>query len=487
MTKNTISRRNQDVSDYLRQTSISDAQQTPTTEEAGSKTPADPALLAQQLASESSWAERYVPTTPGESVMTPSASSVAGNSEAPPSRIGVGENDYITPDYAPPTYELATSESGVRSPTGGPQASAWQSRGPTQQSSQPRPHELLDTSSQPQSNQSGPTQPMEQRPFIPHRRYSRHETSSSITGPFTLHDSLDLSTTSGSISINLDVKPGPNPAILKLKSNSGSIHVDDKQCDNARSRRNLRTSNRQERGPGLLSSIFGWRARPAEVEAPPMPYTDDPRKQAGQAPHEQQVQQLSAAEDAEEQFTARVIHATIETSSGSVMAHLVLTAGSDTRINTSSGSINLRLVTSGSGAGGRQMSKLEMEDSRNAQLASTRDLSSSISTQSGSGSTNINISTGFTDTSNGATVSACRASHRVINSGSVNAHYPREWMGLVHASCGGGGSARVSGFGLEYDKRGNYEVYAWRGVDDPDLNKAVEVRCDGGGSVGFYC
>jgi len=496
MTKSTISHRSQDVSDYLRQTSLSDTALAPAVEETGIKTPSDPAILAQQLASESSWAERYVPSTPSESVMTPSASSVAGHSEAAQSRSVVGESDYTTMDEAPPTYELATSESGVRSPGAGSHASGAlpQIHTPLPPFSQPRPHEQPAQSSQAESSQLIPQQSGEQRPFIPSRRYSRHETSSSINGTFTLHDSLDLSTTSGSISIKLDVKPGPNPAILKLKSKSGSIRVDDKQCDTAQSHRHSRGAGncpRQDRGPGLLSSLFGWGKRPAEVEAPPMPVPNDPRKQAGQGPHsrpqEQQVQELPAAEEPEELFTARAIHATIETSSGSANAQFVLTAGSDLRITTSSGSINLRLVTSGSGSGARPLSKLEMEDSRNAQLSSTTDLSSNLMTQTGSGSQSVSISAGITDTSDGAIVSACRASHKSTGSGGVNVHYPREWIGLVHASVGGSGSTRVSGSGLEYDKRGNYEVYAWRGVVDPDLSKAVEVRCDNSGSVGFSC
>jgi len=481
MTKSTVARRNRDVSDYLRQTSISDTQPAATADTSGSKTPAEAAMLAQELASESSWAERYVPSTPADSVMTPSASSVAGNTEAPFRSMSVaGESDYITADDAPPTYELATSEADVRSPEDNPQVSGSQTRAPQLQTS-------LQPSSQAQLEQPGSQRTSAQRPFIPGRRYSRHETSNAISGTFTLWDSLDLSTTSGSISITLDVKPGPHPATLKLKAQSGSIRVDDLQCRTAQSnsRGGTGSCSRQERGPGLLSSLFGWGKRPAEVEAPPRPVSDDPRKQAGQ--HEQQAQALPTAEIVEEQFEARVIHAMIETSSGSVNAHLVLTARSDTRINVGSGSINLRLVTSGSGVGDQQFSKLEMEDSRNADLASTTDLSSNLSTQSGSGSTTVTINSGNTDTSDGAIVSACRASYRVTKSGSCNVHYPGDWVGLAHASCGGSGSARVSGSGLEYDKRGNYEVYAWRGVDEPDLSKAVEIRCDGSGSISFSC
>jgi len=481
MTKSTVTRRNQDVSDYLRQTSISNTQSTSTTDTSGSKTPTDPAMLAQELASDSSWAERYVPSTPAESVMTPGASSDAGNNETPVGNMSVaGESDYITADDAPPTYELATSEAGPRSPVTGSQASGSQARSPQVPAS-------LRPSSQVQSEQLTSLQAGARRPFVPDRRYSRHETSNAISGTFTLWDSLDLSTTSGSISITLDVKPGRNPAILKLKAQSGSIRVDDLQCRTAQSNSlgGSGSYSRQERGPGLLSSFFGWGKRPAEIEAPPLSVGHDPCKQAGQ--HVEHARDAPSTEDMAEQFEARVIHATIESSSGSVNAQLVLTAGSNTRINTDSGSISLRLVTSGSDGGGGRFSKLEMEDSRNADLASTTDLSSNLSTQSGSGSTTVNIGSGNTDTSNGAIVSACRSSYRVTKSGSCNVYYPRDWMGLVHASCGGSGSARVSGSGLEYDKRGNYEVYAWRGVEEPDLSKAVEVRCDGSGSISFSC
>lgn len=483
MTKNTISQRNQDVSDYLRQTTISDNPSTSDTNAespSSAKSPSESARLAQRLASESSWAERYVPS---EGTMTPGVSSATETSR--------GINDFVTPEEAPPTYELATSEAGVRSPS-----SDTASRAPS--FSQAQHHELPASESQSESQdlplqRRGITPP--QRPLLPPgRHYSRHETSNSINGTFTLHDSLDLSTTSGSISISLDVKPGSHPAILKLKSRSGSIRVNDMQCDAVQTYRSSRDSchsgklGQASGSSGLLSSLFGWTRRPAEIAPPPMPVSDDPRKQAGQGHHEQQMTGLPVAEPIEEErFFARVIHATIETSSGSVSGHLVLTPTSDTRLTTTSGSINFKMVTSDSESTRRQLSKLEQEDSRNTRLPATKDLSSVLSTNSGSGSQSVTVTTGLSDTSNGDVVSACRAKHYCTGSGSLNVRYPSEWMGLVHASVGGGGSINVRGSGLEYDKRGNGEVYAWRGTDEPDLDRAVELRIDGSGSVGYSC
>lgn len=501
MTKNIMNRRNQDVAEYLQHTTISDrdteSEGAPESLRTTPKTPSDSAMLAQELASES-WAERYVPTTPSETVMTPTASTTESASSM------VGERAYMTPEEEPPTYESIAGSSVA--PSASSRDLGDQSRAPTQPHTlvpmfpQPRPHELLPSSSQTSEVQSLASQSTsERRPFLPSRSYSRHETSNSITGTFTVHDSLDLSTTSGTISIKLDVKPGPSPAILKLKTKSGSINVDDKQCYAAQSRRANRHPERgcpkQQCGssaPGPLSFLFGWSKKTAEVEAPPMPATDDPRKQAGQLTElpaeESQVPPQEGEDEKDQKFVARVIHATIETSNGSVTGQLILTPGSATKISTSSGSINLRLTTADSAQSRRRvLSKLEQEDSRNAHLMSSTDFGSYFSTTSGSGSQNLHVQTGFNDTSGGAIVSSCQADHKVKGSGSVNIHYPRDWQGLVHASCGGSGSINVRGHGLEYDKRGNTEVYAWRGLDDPDLNKAVQIRVDGSGSIGFHC
>lgn len=486
MTQNTIYQWNGDVANYRCQTAISEnqAEETPST---GSKTRPNPAMLAQELASETSWADRYVPSTPGGTVMTPSTSSVADESN----------NVYVTPDEAPPTYESITSDTSERDP----QELDAQSRALAEPFSQPQPQPQLHTLPSPLGLHPPFSQPQphglfpqhsdtEQIQWPPDRRYSRHETHSSITGTFTLNDELDLSTTSGSISIKLDVRPGPNPAILRLKTKSGSINVNDLQGDSARSRTREPSSNprrRLEKGPNTrspLAMLFGWGSRTAEVQQPPIPSSDDPRKQAGQViPQDERPQQ----EVQDEKVVARVIHASIESSSGSVSGHLILTAGSQTRVTTSSGSINLRLVTADSGAPlPCPLSKLEQEDSRNA-VRQSADLSSVLSTQSGSGSQNIYINHGFTDPQGGAIVSACRATHKVTGSGSLGIYYPKDWQGLVHASCGGSGSINVHGKDLKYDRRGNCEVYAWRGADEPNLGKSVELRIDGSGSMTYNC
>lgn len=319
------------------------------------------------------------------------------------------------------------------------------------------------------------------QPYIPDGHYSRHETSNSINGTFTLRDSLDLSTTSGSISIRLDVKPGIHPAILRLKSKSGSIRVDDKQCDVAqRWPSSAKKNSSSSRSPWWS---FGRRSGcESETVAPPMPICDDPRKQAGQ-----QQQQEEDNDVEEERFVARVIHATIETSSGSMSGHLLLTPGSETHIRTTSGSIGVRLLTTGSGVNTRALSKLEQEYAHAAStIPDGNDLRSALTTTTGSGSQNVSISTSATDTSGGAVVSALQAKHHTTGSGSLSISYPNDWRGLIHAESGSG-RCSVRGHDLEYDKRGYAEVYAWRGVDLGSAHVSVEVRSEGGGSIGFSC
>lgn len=56
-----------------------------------------------------------------------------------------------------------------------------------------------------------------------------HTTSGSVTGNYPLHDLLSITTQSGSIIINLDLKPAsttsPQPAKLHINTSSGSIHI----------------------------------------------------------------------------------------------------------------------------------------------------------------------------------------------------------------------------------------------------------------------
>lgn len=59
----------------------------------------------------------------------------------------------------------------------------------------------------------------------------------------------------------------------------------------------------------------------------------------------------------------------------------------------------------------------------------------------------------------------------------------------MHASVAGSGSVSVRGEGLQFDRRGNKEIWAWRTGDGelPDIEKAVEVRGEGSGSISFGC
>lgn len=72
-----------------------------------------------------------------------------------------------------------------------------------------------------------PTKPSEpQTPWPPDKREHReHETFRSISGTYKLYDLLDLSTTSGSITVTIEVQPGDKPAVLRLASTAGSVHV----------------------------------------------------------------------------------------------------------------------------------------------------------------------------------------------------------------------------------------------------------------------
>lgn len=70
----------------------------------------NPAMLAQRLGSESSWADQYVPSTPTETVMTPTSSSVADYSEAQSA-----PDEHKEP---PPAYELSAGEGLSPNPVG---------------------------------------------------------------------------------------------------------------------------------------------------------------------------------------------------------------------------------------------------------------------------------------------------------------------------------------------------------------------------------
>lgn len=449
-----------------------DSQRPSTSDSMDSKTPSGSAMLAQQLGSEHSWADRYVPSTPSESIMTP-GTSVADHSE----------HEYTTPNEAPPSYEEVTS-----------------SHGSSQAPSYARDVALPSTQAQPQTqSQSLP------RPQLPGRHYSRHETSQSIGGVFTVYDSLELTTKSGSINIKLDVQPGLEPARVSLKTSSGSININDQQCDSAMSGGLPRVVGNSTSG-GLLSFIWGSRGGASsscsnsgagndntapQIDRPPIPTSDDPRKQPAQ--HLQQQQREVTDPNTSSTAGYRVVHTTIETGSGSVHGQLLLTRNSITSINTGSGSIHLRLITvdpSTPSSSLPTLDKLSLEDTRNIQNAVDYP-SCTLSTSSTSGTQHITIATGAKDTSNGAFISSINASHHAKGSATLYCDYPRDWRGLVHASVGGSGHVNVRGDGLKFDRRGNKEVWGWRGENGGDgegaLERAVRVRGDSSGSVNFVC
>jgi hypothetical protein len=124
---------------------------------------------------------------------------------------------------------------------------------------------------------------------IPGREYHRHETSQSISGTFTFYDVLDLSTSSGSINIRLDPQPGDGPAVLRLRSQSGSVTVK---------------------------------------------LSDDYMKRLGK-----------------QNISPRPWHTTIITTSGSVRIKIPITGGSTTSIDTNSASIGAVLYATNIGPG----------------------------------------------------------------------------------------------------------------------------------------
>ncbi|KAJ9607431.1 hypothetical protein H2200_008504 [Cladophialophora chaetospira] len=120
------------------------------------------------------------------------------------------------------------------------------------------------------------------------REHREHETYRSISGTYQLYDLLDLSTTSGSITVTIEVQPGTKPAVLRLASTAGSVHV------------------RMTSGGGLFKKSF---------------ISDAAR--------------------------SRVVKSDISTSAGSVSGDIVHGNGGSAAIATNAGSINLSIYTVG--------------------------------------------------------------------------------------------------------------------------------------------
>lgn len=128
-----------------------------------------------------------------------------------------------------------------------------------------------------------------QTPWPPTKReHHEHETSRSIHGTYQLYDLLDLSTTSGSISVDVEVQTGDKPAVLRLASKSGSVRV------------------KMTSGGGLFKK----------------PFVSEPAK-------------------------SRTLMTEISIESGSVSGDLVHGNGGSTSVSTHSGSISISVYTVG--------------------------------------------------------------------------------------------------------------------------------------------
>ncbi|OCT53813.1 hypothetical protein CLCR_10017 [Cladophialophora carrionii] len=128
-----------------------------------------------------------------------------------------------------------------------------------------------------------------QTPWPPEKREHReHETFRSITGTYQLYDLLDLSTTSGSITVTIEVQPGDKPAVLRLASQAGSVNV------------------KMTSGGGLFRKRF-----------------------------------------VSEVAKSRVLQTEISSSAGSVSGNIVHGNGGSASISTNAGSINLDVYTVG--------------------------------------------------------------------------------------------------------------------------------------------
>ncbi|KAK4935149.1 hypothetical protein LTR10_023740 [Elasticomyces elasticus] len=168
------------------------------------------AAEAQRLGSMGSWADNFAGNTPATN-LTPTASTVDGNEVRDvPYPQGVHELD---PSDPPPQYTPSDS-TAVQTPTT-PSSPLTSRYVPPQAVTKDRSQYPI-VSPEP----AAPSWP----PF-PKREHREHETFRSISGTYELYDLLDLSTTSGSISIRVDVQEGEKPATLRLSSLAGSVNV----------------------------------------------------------------------------------------------------------------------------------------------------------------------------------------------------------------------------------------------------------------------
>ncbi|KAK7894873.1 hypothetical protein LTR67_005612 [Exophiala xenobiotica] len=168
------------------------------------------AAEAQRLGSLGSWADNFAGETPATN-RTPTASTVDGDEVRNVQYPQLSQEP--DPSDPPPVY-TPSDTTASRPPT--------EPASPVAQRSVPAQPETDDRKQFPilAPHPSGSPWP----PF-PKREHREHETFRSISGTYQLYDLLDLSTASGSISVNIEVQSGEKPAHLRLSSTAGSVHV----------------------------------------------------------------------------------------------------------------------------------------------------------------------------------------------------------------------------------------------------------------------
>ncbi|KAJ9496903.1 hypothetical protein H2202_007680 [Exophiala xenobiotica] len=168
------------------------------------------AAEAQRLGSLGSWADNFAGETPATN-RTSTASTVDGDEVRNVQYPQLSQEP--DPSDPPPVY-TPSDTTASRPPT--------EPASPVAQRSVPAQPETDDRKQFPilAPHPSGSPWP----PF-PKREHREHETFRSISGTYQLYDLLDLSTASGSISVNIEVQSGEKPAHLRLSSTAGSVHV----------------------------------------------------------------------------------------------------------------------------------------------------------------------------------------------------------------------------------------------------------------------
>ncbi|KAL9619480.1 MAG: hypothetical protein Q9160_005917 [Pyrenula sp. 1 TL-2023] len=237
---------------------------------------------------------------------------------------------------------------------------------------------------------------------FPPRKIQVHETSSSVTGTFPLYDLLDISTTSGSISIHIDPKPAPSgapntPAELLISTQSGSVSIHGFS------------------GAGQRKRLSGWERwwNYGFNAVPPS--------------------------NAETGIPSRPYKITITTGSGSISG--VIIHGVETTIESvHSGSISLQLYP------------VYYGDEKN----------STLTTVTHSGSTNVNILESYENNK----LDRLNSRHEVRGSGSINVKYPNQWEGEVDLTSRGSGSIMAYGRELNVIRYGRGHVVGKKGEGD---------------------